>query len=117
MGLLPVTANVVLRSPILVNLMMEAIRFSEMWVLTTATRRNISEDGILQFPFSCRVPETLFSSDERLADKPGHCKQTIQCLSHPKSTVTQYVFNPFFSTSCKQKYHMQMTTLQYKTSW
>jgi hypothetical protein len=40
-----VTANVP-SSPILVTLMMEAIRFSESSVLTRATLRKISEDGI-----------------------------------------------------------------------
>jgi hypothetical protein len=41
-----VTANVP-SSPILVTLMMKALRSSEMSVLTRATWRNISEDGTL----------------------------------------------------------------------
>jgi hypothetical protein len=43
-----VTANVAPSSPILITLMMDALRFSETLVLTRATRRNILEDGILQ---------------------------------------------------------------------
>jgi hypothetical protein len=42
-----VTANAVPSSPILVTLIMEAIRSSETLVLTRATRRNVPEDGIL----------------------------------------------------------------------
>jgi hypothetical protein len=46
-----VTANVVPTSPILVTLIMEALHSSESSVLTRATRRNISENGILLTPF------------------------------------------------------------------
>jgi hypothetical protein len=46
--LLLVTDNVIPSSPILVFLIMEAIRSSETSVLTRATLHNIPEDGIFQ---------------------------------------------------------------------
>jgi hypothetical protein len=42
-----VTANIVLSSPILVTLMMEALSSLETSILTRATRRNIPQEGIL----------------------------------------------------------------------
>jgi hypothetical protein len=48
--LLLVTAIVVSSSPILVTVMTEAIRSSEMPVLTGSTQPNIPEDGILDRP-------------------------------------------------------------------
>jgi hypothetical protein len=44
---LQVTANVVPISPNLVTLMIEAIHSSEMLALIIASRRDLSEDGIL----------------------------------------------------------------------
>jgi hypothetical protein len=43
-----VSANVVPSSPILVTVLMEAIRSSKTSVLTRATRRSIPEDAILR---------------------------------------------------------------------
>jgi hypothetical protein len=67
-----VTANVVPSSPILVTLMMEALSFSETSVLTTATRRNIPEDGIHHTLYlsSYKTPWLLFIKWTILTEQP-----------------------------------------------
>jgi hypothetical protein len=57
-----VIPNVVLSSPILVTLMMEALCSSET-IVTRATRHNVSEDGILRLPrdFHIGCPENSTS--------------------------------------------------------
>jgi hypothetical protein len=55
-----VPANVVTSSPILVTLMMDAIRSSDTSFLTKATQRNVPDDGILQSYSSRKIlwPQT-----------------------------------------------------------
>jgi hypothetical protein len=47
-----VTANIVSTLPILVTLTMEVIHYSEISVLTRATRRKIPEHGIIHYQYS-----------------------------------------------------------------
>jgi hypothetical protein len=59
-----VTANVAPSSPILVTMMIEAIRFYETSVLTSVTRRQIREDDILRS--HCREKPEILHSINRL---------------------------------------------------
>jgi hypothetical protein len=60
----------VLSSPILVTLMMEAIRNSETSVLSRTTRHNITEDGILHFPSTFYAAASVVYCSDFLAADP-----------------------------------------------
>jgi hypothetical protein len=69
LGTSAVTSNLS-SSPILVTLMMVAIRYFRMSVLTRATRRNIPQDGILHLRTAYAINKLL---------KRGHVYHWMQC--------------------------------------
>jgi hypothetical protein len=70
---LPVTANVVPSSPILVTLMMEVIRSLVTSVHKRDTRRHVLEDGVLQY--SCWL--VLWTQQFPSSDMQCHTNEVI----------------------------------------
>jgi hypothetical protein len=72
---LPVTANVVPSSSILVTLMMEALSSFETSVLTRATRRNIPEEAILHSHCSENLKSYIFQNLSTVTPSRDDMKQ------------------------------------------
>jgi hypothetical protein len=94
------TANVVPSSSILVTQMMEALP-SETSVLTRATRRNITEDGILLKQFLIPIRQT--QRQERVM-KTG-CRPTNHCTRDFKDGWVE------ITKECCYKLHLRMSKI------
>jgi hypothetical protein len=109
-----VTANAGLCSPILVTLMIEAIRSSETSVLTRATRRNVQEDGILPVTVSNGGCTPSLCSRTVPVPQPQHLCTILHStlntqqplLSYSTETQSQIRLRPTVSQSILMSGHL-----------
>jgi hypothetical protein len=92
------TANVIHSSPNLVTMTMEWIRFYESLALTTATRRNISEDDILQN--QCILPQ-LRRQETHSMNQQQNCNEQLMIspLGHVNEASNSMKLNQRISSS------------------
>jgi hypothetical protein len=81
-----ITANVLPSSPILLSLMIEAIRSSETLVLTRDIRRNVPGDGILHGHHRGNLKSYTKGEDERLTGGEWFiAPESTFCIPFPMS--------------------------------
>jgi hypothetical protein len=79
-----ITTNIVPSSPILVTLMRVALRSTEMTILTTATRRNMPDNGILQNDCQLRNKNAWIC---HVSDITSRKFQALICTEHYTACV------------------------------
>jgi hypothetical protein len=111
-----VTANIIASSPILVTLIKEALISSETLVLTTATRRNISEDAIPQSKGNSKLNRNQLWRVVGLLTGQGHLKGHLfklglvnslrckRCLE--KEEPTTHILHDFEAIGYLRSHHM-----------